>query len=112
MSEKRPACVARQQSDQKRCERCDLTWDMNDPDPPACLTTKQVGRKALAAMRKEFPPQDADLLAACQRYVAANTIHRAREAEKHLRYVLASADRAYGEAVKAAAQRQLEKVTY
>jgi len=29
-------CEARQMSDQMRCERCDLTWDMNDPDAPHC----------------------------------------------------------------------------
>lgn len=36
-------CEARQYSDQKRCERCDLTWDMNDPDPPRCKTADEVG---------------------------------------------------------------------
>ena len=35
-------CQARQYSDQKRCERCDLLWDMNDPEPPQCLTGKQL----------------------------------------------------------------------
>lgn len=29
-------CKARQQSDQMRCDACDLTWDTNDDDPPVC----------------------------------------------------------------------------
>jgi hypothetical protein len=29
-------CAARQYSDQMHCQVCRLTWDMNDPDPPAC----------------------------------------------------------------------------
>ena len=30
-------CEAVQVSDQKRCERCNLLWDINDPEPPKCL---------------------------------------------------------------------------
>lgn len=48
-------CEARQQSDQKRCERCDLTWDMNDPDRPDCLTAEQIGRAALVELRASVP---------------------------------------------------------
>lgn len=29
-------CRARQYSDQMICAACGLTWDTNDPDPPAC----------------------------------------------------------------------------
>lgn len=29
-------CAARQFSDQMQCAPCRLTWDTNDPDPPAC----------------------------------------------------------------------------
>ena len=36
-------CQAIQQSDQKRCDRCDLTWDMNDLDPPECKTVHASG---------------------------------------------------------------------
>ena len=32
-------CEARQQSDQMYCKRCNLLWDMNDDDPPACDLT-------------------------------------------------------------------------
>ena len=30
-------CEAVQVSDQMRCERCNLLWDINDPEPPKCL---------------------------------------------------------------------------
>ena len=29
-------CHARQYGDQTYCATCRLTWDTNDPDPPAC----------------------------------------------------------------------------
>lgn len=29
-------CQARQVSDSMICRACTLTWDVNDPDPPAC----------------------------------------------------------------------------
>lgn len=29
-------CKAMQMSDQKVCRACNLVWDMNDPEPPAC----------------------------------------------------------------------------
>ncbi|WP_158589809.1 hypothetical protein [Gemmobacter lutimaris] len=32
----RPACVARQYSDQMVCAKCNLAWDVNDPEPPQC----------------------------------------------------------------------------
>lgn len=37
-------CEAHQCSDQKRCDRCNFTWDMNDCDPPQCLTDEEVNR--------------------------------------------------------------------
>ena len=36
----------------KRCERCDLLWDMNDPDPPECRTAHDI---AIDDMRKQLP---------------------------------------------------------
>lgn len=30
-------CRARQMSDQMVCNGCGQAWDMNDPDPPACM---------------------------------------------------------------------------
>ena len=45
------SCEARQYSDQKVCHRCGLVWDMNDPEPPACLTSSEVGRRALDELR-------------------------------------------------------------
>ena len=35
-------CEAVQVSDQMCCGRCGLAWDVNDPEPPECLTTEQV----------------------------------------------------------------------
>ncbi len=32
------SCIAQQVSDQMRCERCNLLWDINDIDPPKCKT--------------------------------------------------------------------------
>ena len=48
------SCKARQYSDQKRCERCNLTWDMNDDDPPKCLTTHEIGQRCLDRLKQEL----------------------------------------------------------
>ena len=48
-------CEARQMSDQMRCERCNLLWDMNDFEPPECLTSEQIGKAALAEIRAGLP---------------------------------------------------------
>lgn len=48
-----PTCEARQQSDQKRCERCDLLWHMNDPDPPQCKTAHDI---AMDAINRQLQP--------------------------------------------------------
>lgn len=29
-------CEARQHSDQMVCDRCNIAWDINDPEPPTC----------------------------------------------------------------------------
>ena len=54
----RHGCEARQQSDQMRCERCNLVWDMNDDDPPECVTKEtrnQYARKrCLGVLRGLF----------------------------------------------------------
>lgn len=38
------ACKARQFSDQMCCSKCNLAWDMNDPEPPLCVnqTSKPI----------------------------------------------------------------------
>ena len=33
-------CKARQYSDQMLCGACGLAWDVNDDDPPECLTNR------------------------------------------------------------------------
>lgn len=42
---KRHGCKAVQYSDQYHCPQCGLTWDVNDPEPPACqpLSTSRPG---------------------------------------------------------------------
>ena len=47
-------CKARQYSDQKVCKRCDLVWDMNDIDPPKCLTSKELATKTCKQIYKEL----------------------------------------------------------
>ena len=49
-------CQARQYSDQKHCERCNLTWDMNDFDPPECLTirVKEIGKRTIATLQRDL----------------------------------------------------------
>ncbi len=47
------ACEAIQYSDQMRCDRCNLIWDMNDCDKPDCLTDEQLSAEtARGAMRE------------------------------------------------------------
>jgi len=56
-------CEARQYSDQMCCGRCGLVWDMNDPEPPDCLTDRQISeRKAREAIEtmKEVLSDDND----------------------------------------------------
>lgn len=40
------------------CERCNLTWDINDKKPPQCLSdfeiNKRRGLKRLAMIREEL----------------------------------------------------------
>lgn len=54
LDERPQLCEARQQSDQKRCERCNLVWDMNDPEPPECLTKRELGLATTARLRSEL----------------------------------------------------------
>ena len=51
------SCEARQYSDQKVCHRCNLVWDMNDPEPPECRPEpgeKQRGRAAIEQLRQSL----------------------------------------------------------
>ena len=47
-------CKARQYSDQMQCATCGLTWDVNDPDPPPCLTDKQRKLKRIDELRRRI----------------------------------------------------------
>lgn len=46
-------CSAKQFSDQMVCSTCELTWDVNDPEPPVCnpLRVLEVGRAAIRQIR-------------------------------------------------------------
>lgn len=37
-------CQARRQQDQMACARCGLLWDVDDDDPPDCLSVAQIER--------------------------------------------------------------------
>lgn len=50
----RYGCEAIQCSDQKVCNRCGLIWDMNDLDPPKCLTKLEYQQKKLADLREKL----------------------------------------------------------
>ena len=43
---------ARRYGDQMICDRCGLSWDINDPDPPKCLDKQQYGLKMIEQLRK------------------------------------------------------------
>ena len=49
-------CKARTTGDQKLCYRCNLAWDINDPDPPQCRTDDELrlerGLVAITNMRE------------------------------------------------------------
>lgn len=45
-------CKARQHSDQMIWGRCGLEWDVNDPDPPACLTAQELGNRTIEQIRE------------------------------------------------------------
>lgn len=47
------SCEARQISDQLRCEKCNLLWDMNDPEPPTCKTGKDLFNDQREILRKK-----------------------------------------------------------
>ena len=44
-------CKARRYSDQMICGRCGLTWDVNDPEPPKCLSREEFGQKKCSELR-------------------------------------------------------------
>ena len=54
----RSGCVALRFGDQMQCARCGLIYDIDDPDPPDCLSRKEVshrrGREALENIKKEL----------------------------------------------------------
>jgi len=47
----RKKCLAIQSGDSAVCDHCDQSWDMNDPDPPACLCESAIPN----FLRKDAP---------------------------------------------------------
>lgn len=43
-------CTAKQYQNTLRCEECNLTWDIDDPEPPKCLN----GRDKFIRMREKL----------------------------------------------------------
>ena len=46
INQKLRTCQARQYSDQMVCGPCRLSWDTNDPEPPVCPRTGDLGRSS------------------------------------------------------------------
>jgi hypothetical protein len=46
-----PHHCLRQYSDQMTCRQCGKTWDVNDPEPPACKIVK-TPQQHIAALRE------------------------------------------------------------
>lgn len=85
------ACLARQFVDQMHCEACGLTWDFNDPEPPACKKVDMRTKSAKAVLAfdpappklKGLPEQlPADVLAEMEK------AHRARGMQAAYRVLL------------------------
>lgn len=63
----KPHCQAVQHNDLKRCVRCDLTWDMNDPDRPVCLSIKELGQAVIAEINLKFNDVNCELCGTWER---------------------------------------------
>ena len=50
------ACGAYQQNDQMVCNKCDMRWDVKDPEPPTCgetmLTREEIRERLLDLSRR------------------------------------------------------------
>lgn len=45
MNNERPKwCQVRYSNGSLHCDRCGLTWDYNDPEPPTCLTKEELNK--------------------------------------------------------------------
>jgi len=62
-------CEAFQESDQKRCPRCRLVWDMNDPEPPECLGDTQIAINEVNRAARELQSVAVDEFAAGMRRI-------------------------------------------
>lgn len=49
-------CKAYQTSDSMNCDECDLYWDANDPDPPACRQQNTGRAQPAHSTKHSFSP--------------------------------------------------------
>ena len=48
MSDQRPAeCKATCRGQQWTCDKCRMTWDIDDDDPPRCLNDVEIKREVI-----------------------------------------------------------------
>lgn len=57
MSNRAPGCQAYTRGDQLFCDRCGVTWDMNDNEPPECKPSR-VARLILENSTYGAPGKD------------------------------------------------------
>ena len=48
------SCQAQQMSDSMVCSVCEISWDVNDPDPPTCLANElvSIGKTRMQAQKQ------------------------------------------------------------
>lgn len=55
-------CKAVCRGDCMYCNRCHLSWDLNDPEPPECVTDEELkhrrGREALDKIKEALKDHD------------------------------------------------------
>lgn len=86
--DRRDPCHARQYSDQMHCGRCGLQWDVNDPDPPACLTDEAIVAKKHSVPRESAMDQVRNTLGTGRVFDRTRRDRSIREAEESAkRYV-------------------------
>ncbi len=61
------------------CVRCNLTWDMNDPDRPACLSNKELGQTVIAEIKIKFDDVNCELCGTWERNLVEGCCKECRE---------------------------------
>lgn len=47
-------CKAKRYNDTVECGRCGLQWDINDPEPPKCLTDREYGLLRVKEIKQDM----------------------------------------------------------